>query len=224
MDNAQSYLEEQEFRATVYGLLSRIFRTEVDQAFYDALAAFCADEALAGEAAPFSEGLARMRGYFANAGLNPLTDLAVDYARVFLGAGIADGSAAYPYESVYTSKEGLMMQEARDEVLAMYRAWGLGRLDNLVEPEDHLAFELEFMMFLVQQEAEAAVAGDEERTAEAREAQAVFVRDHLNRWTGKLFADVDRYGETGFYKAAALMTREFLAAETALLGGEEAVS
>ena len=54
----------------------------------------------------------------------PADDLAVDYARVFLGAGEANGKAAYPYESVYTSPEGLVRQEARARVRAIYAAGG----------------------------------------------------------------------------------------------------
>ena len=45
--------------------------------------------------------------------------------RAFIGHGIDAYSAAYPFESVYTSPKRLMMQEARDEVLAVYRSEGL---------------------------------------------------------------------------------------------------
>jgi len=54
-----------------------------------------------------------------------LNDLAVDYARIFLGVGIAEGSAAYPYESVYTSKKRIIMQDTLDQVKAMYVAKGI---------------------------------------------------------------------------------------------------
>ena len=49
---------------------------------------------------------------------NSVTDLAVDYVRTFIGHGVDAFSAAYPFESVYTSEKRLLMQEgARDEVL-----------------------------------------------------------------------------------------------------------
>jgi anaerobic sulfite reductase subunit A len=50
------------------------------------------------EEGELTEGYRIFEDYFRNPGLDPLTDLAVDYARVFLGAGIAEGDVAYPYE------------------------------------------------------------------------------------------------------------------------------
>ena len=41
-----------------------------------------------------------------------------------------------------------MMQEARDEVLAVYRSEGLDKLPSWKESEDHIALELEFMAVL----------------------------------------------------------------------------
>lgn len=214
MENWQDAREEQEYKATAYGLLARIFRKEVDREFYDALAALVADDATANDSSPFSQGLVQMQSYFVDPGLNPLKDLAVDYARVIIGAGVSDGSAAYPYESVYTSPDHLVMQQARDDVMAVYRQWGLGRILETVEPEDHITFELEFMMFLAQKGAQAAANKDAEGLAQAQEAQAQFLSDHLLRWTPAFCADVERYSKTAFYKAAALMTKEFLESES----------
>ena len=86
-----------------------------------------------------------MRRYLARRGPDARQDLAVDYARVFLAAGVYEGETAVPYESVYTSPEGILMQDSRDEVVRAYRRWGLAIPRDLNVPEDHLAFELEFM-------------------------------------------------------------------------------
>ena len=44
-------------------------------------------------------------------------DLAVDYAHTFLAAGSTkEEQRACPFESVFTSRAGLMMQEGRDQV------------------------------------------------------------------------------------------------------------
>ena len=71
------------------------------------------------------EGYRLMAKFMSNVWENSLTDLAVDYVRTFIGHGVDAFSAAYPFESVYTSEKRLLMQEARDEVLAIYRsaAW-----------------------------------------------------------------------------------------------------
>ena len=72
-------------------------------------------------------------------------DLAVDFLHTFIGVTQDREQVAFPYESVYTSPEHLLMQDARDEVLAAYRAAKVVLVDEACEPEDHLAFELEFM-------------------------------------------------------------------------------
>ena len=43
----------------------------------------------------------------------------------FLGAGIAEGLVAFPFESVYTSKDRLVMQDAYEQVLRIYRSNGV---------------------------------------------------------------------------------------------------
>ena len=53
-----------------------------------------------------------------------VTELAIDFVRTFIGHGVNAYSAAYPYESVYTSERRLMMQEARAEVLQTLRENG----------------------------------------------------------------------------------------------------
>ena len=129
--------------AAFYALLSSIFYLELTEEQIDGLAesgfAFPDDGSEVGDAC------AAMRRYLARRGPDARQDLAVDYARVFLAAGVYEGETAVPYESVYTSPEGILMQDSRDEVVRAYRRWGLAIPRDLNVPEDHLAFELEFM-------------------------------------------------------------------------------
>jgi len=74
-------------------------------------------------------------------------DLAVEYAGLFLNMRLV---SVAPFESVYTSPEHLLMQEARDEVLSEYRREGLDKVKDFKEPEDHIALELGFMAYLCQ--------------------------------------------------------------------------
>ena len=85
------------------------------------------------------EGYRMICGYLSQADGTVLTELAVDYVRAFIGSGNDGFSAAYPYESVYTSPKRLMMQDARDEVLVLYRAFGLDKQESWKEGEDHIA-------------------------------------------------------------------------------------
>ena len=154
------------------------------------------------------------------------TDLAVDYAKVFLAAGIPQGGAAFPYESVYTSPDGLVMQEARDEVVRLYRAKGLG-VEGAVEPEDHIAFEFEFLVRLCCEGREAAQAGDAKALEASIEEQRAFLATHVLNWVPRFCEDVVRYANTEFYRAIALMTAGFAAMDAEVLdqmGGRAMIS
>ena len=147
-------------RSAVYRLLARLYRVEVDA------------------------GYRTIATYLSGADAHAITDLAVDYVRAFIGHGIDAYSAAYPFESVYTSPKRLMMQEARDEVLAVYRSEGLDKLPTWKEAEDHIALELEFM----------AALGD--RIVAAAEAD-----------------DLRRFAQCGLYQGLASLTDGFLQVE-----------
>lgn len=72
-------------------------------------------------------GYGQVRRYFSFASTDTRTQLAVEYARIFLAAGVfsQDVATAVPYESVFTSEGRLMMQESRDDVVRRYAADGL---------------------------------------------------------------------------------------------------
>lgn len=142
-----------------------------------------------------------------------LTDLAVDYARVFLGAGIASLEAAYPYESLYTG-EKLIMQEARDEAVARYDADGLQVSNQIDFPEDHISLQLEYLAFLCRKTA--YIAGDEEQVNICFKDQAAFLKRLLN-WVPDFCDDAERYAATAFYKALAVITRAYIRMDYALI-------
>lgn len=191
-------------RAALYRLLSRIYRSEVDAPLLDALKGmtFPTD-------APqpqLAEGYARLRTWLEGCGERALDDLAADYAAVFLAAGSADGSAAIPCESVYTSPRKIYMQEAWESVTALYRAHALGKAEGLDDlMEDHLALELAFMAHLI---------GENDT-----KHQQAFLEGHLLNWVPDFVADIDRYARQDFYKAVGLITLGFLKLDLALLSG-----
>ena len=81
-------------------------------------------------------------------------ELAVDFACSILAAGTYEERMATPYESVFTSESGLLMQEARDDVYRLMCEAHLGVKEELRTPEDHLSFECEFMAKLADRQAE----------------------------------------------------------------------
>lgn len=197
-----------ENRRGIYRLLGRLYIKEVDQGLLDMLVKMqfptaCADEELEEGYRLLEESLKNISGDF-------LDDLAVDYARVFLSAGVAQGMAAFPYESVYTSKKRLMMQDARNSVAALYGAEGLkpGK-DMFRAPEDHVGLELEFMAHL----CEKSLAGD----PLGEEQQRTFLKTHLLNWIYVFTSEVIKYAQTDFYKALGKITRGFMNLERSFL-------
>ena len=203
-------------RATMYGLLGRIFQREVDNAFLAELRAMRYPQNT-GNAA-FDEAFAQLYRFMRHARENVLDVLAVDYARTFLGSGILNGNAAFPYESVYTSEHALLMQAARDQVLAIYRT---NRLDASVswnDPEDHLALELEFMRVMCERTATALESQETSMDAHALVAtQYAFLKRHLLPWVPRFCLDVKRFSTTDFYHGAVTLTEAFLNDDAALL-------
>ena len=63
-----------------------------------------------------AQGYDDMRRYLRHVNSGTRQALACDYAHTFLAVGNYETFAATPFESVFTSQLGLMMQEARDEV------------------------------------------------------------------------------------------------------------
>ncbi len=188
-------------RADIYRFLSRCYKVEIDAKTLADMKnmSFPLAEGSLGE------GYAMLRGYLDSCGDNAIEELAVDYARVFLAAGSAEGAAAIPCESVYASPAKIYMQENWEEVRAEYIRFGMVKaeaLDDLME--DHLAIELEFMSYLANKGEYAA--------------QKSFAENHLLNWMGSFVADIDKYARCDFYKAIGRITEGFIKMDAAFLG------
>jgi putative dimethyl sulfoxide reductase chaperone len=201
-------------RADAYGFLSTVYSRETSR---DMLAELRKQMAQA-EAGGEGDGHAQLARFFqetSEMALDALeTELAADYAGLFLAARKRN---APPYESVYTSPDRLLMQEARDQVIVEYAAEGLECGEFLKGPEDHIAIELEFMRALCGKAAEALEAQDVATAKQFTEKQRAFLDRHLQNWVPQFCADVQKNSRTGFYPAIAQITLEHLSMEPELL-------
>ena len=202
-------------RARTYGLLARIFRVEVDGKFLEELRHLKFPTSTGNEHVDY--GYRTMYNYLKGTWEDTLLDLARDYARTFIGHGNNGRSAAYPFESVHTSEKRLLMQDARDEVLAIYRSAGLDKKNSWKEGEDHVALELEFEQVLTNRTAEALRKGDEEEAAALLTTQRNFLEDHLLSWVPMMTADMKRFAKTDLYQGLAYLTDGFLNTDKAFL-------
>lgn len=202
-------------RAEFYRLLASLYFKEVSEEFIARLKGLPAE--LSDEAGLLGEGFKELRDYFARRGPDPRTDLAADYARIFLAAGMFEGDAGCPYESIYTSEEKLVMQEARDEVRAVYLAHSVNVNEELRLPEDHLSFELEFLAILSDRAAELAKARDMQGLVENLKTQVGFIDAHLLNWLEKLEERVIELARHRFYPAIMHITEGYLEQDRAFL-------
>ncbi|RYH07086.1 molecular chaperone [Tropicimonas sp. IMCC6043] len=131
-------------------------------------------------------------------------DLAVVYARLFLGAG--DRSQQVPvYESAFTSEKGLICQQATVEIERLLRDHGLNT-DGWREPADHIAVELEFLAWLAGKAGETKDPG-------AEAGQRELLSRHLLLWGPDFCALCIKRDTSGFYAAAARVLHDALGSE-----------
>jgi TorA maturation chaperone TorD len=185
--------------AAAYRFLSTAVFKELDRGQIQALR----NEGLpAGENARMEKAAQEISRYLKRSDDTVETKLRVDFARVFLAAGIYEkGDSPAPYESVFTSPKGIMMQEARDDAVKRYAEVGMVVNKDLNEPEDHLAFELEYMAILHDRMADAIKSSDEENLSALREKTDAFAKEHLLNWLGSLQQRVAKYAKGPFYPA-----------------------
>ena len=200
-------------RADTYRLLARLYRHELSEEDLDILhdMMFPADSANA----DIDTGYRLIATYLSNLWCESAEELQIDYARCFVGHGEDTYGAAFPFESVYTSPKRLLMQDARDKVLAC----GLDKSDDWREGEDHIALELEFMAFMAQRCSEALAEGRDDKAGELLETQLKFLEGHLLVWTPMLTADMRKFAKSELYLGLSYLTDGFLADDAACIKG-----
>ena len=202
-------------RARTYGLLARIFRVEVDGKFLEELRHLRFPTSTGNEHVDY--GYRTMYNYLKGTWEDTLLDQARDYARTFIGHGNNGRSAAYPFESVHTSEKRLLMQDARDEVLAIYRANLLKKGEEWNDCEDHIALELEFMQVMSERTAKALKEGKEDEAVEMLKTQRAFVGQHLANWVPMFVSDIKYFSQTDLYIGAGELLLGFVQTEVEAL-------
>lgn len=146
--------------------------------------------------------------------------MACDYAHTFLAAGNYETFAATPFESVFTSELGLMMQEARDGVYKMYCEQHIQPQADLHVPEDHVSFEFEFLATVIERTNAALLASDFDRARDLAQTVSDFHAQHQLNWVDDLCDAVLDVAETRFYRGVSKVTRGFVHIETDVIADE----
>ncbi|HHY25528.1 MAG TPA: molecular chaperone TorD family protein [Desulfitobacterium dehalogenans] len=141
-----------------------------------------------------------------------------EYQRLFVGPG----PVLVPiWESVYFDPEHLMFGERTMEVRECYRKYHLESIHKNRQPEDHLAVELEFMMYLIGQ---YLASEDEGQQRELLGEQKVFLRKHLATWKDEFLQLMKDSTDCPLYRGGGQLLKEFLDMELEMFEHLEEVS
>jgi len=141
-------------------------------------------------------------------------ELAADFCDLFLKS---DKDSALPYASMYIGKSGLLNDTPAKEMLELMTEHGFAIDENLNEPADHIAIELDFLGNLIIRSNEL----DQEAELEsALEQQESIIRQYLLSWTPKFSAKCQSFDEFGFYAAVVMLMVAFLELDCSYLKGE----
>ena len=185
----------------MYAFLSTLFRHELTQAQIDEIPSMRLPAQT--QNAHLDKGYRNLVRYMNHSNEFTHTELAADFLHTFIGNTQNSKLVAYPYESVQMSEERLLLQEQHTQVLATYRENKVALNTDINEPEDHIAFELEFMQIMGERAYELITdpSQDEEAYLEPLRAKRNFLIAHLLEWTPKFVNEINAVSKTLFYRA-----------------------
>jgi len=121
----------------------------------------------------------------------PLDRVQGEYTRLFITG--YPTTPCPPYESAY--RHGVLLGDVTEELVGTYRHFGLEVVaDN---PPDHLAVELEFMIYLSRLHSLLESPADQEAVEQAQQA---FLKDHLRQWLPRFATDLVAHARLDFYR------------------------
>lgn len=142
-------------------------------------------------------------------------NMAREYTRLFIHA--FPHVVAPPYGSIYLEKDGQGYGRTTSEVLRFYQERSFTLKEDLKDPPDHIAHELEFMGILADQEGQTS--GSEKIKLE--EIQMDFFCRFILPWITSFCAKIVEHSLFPFYQYLGDLTREFIDFEKNYLGVPE---
>ena len=207
LDDIAVALEE---RPAFYHLLARLYFKPLSREQIDGIARmdFSVYE---GVNEHFDAGVNDVRRYLRRVHSGTKQELAIDFTASFGGMSTWQGRYATPYESVFTSSEGLLYQESYHEVYRLYRENGVELAEGYDFPDDHLSFMFEFLAIMSDRAAEALREGDAARALEIVRASRGFLADHVESWYDAMAEVALLLFKTRFYRGVVEITRGWVA-------------
>jgi len=190
-----SALDEEIARAEMYGLLASLFYQPPGDELLAQLQAAVTE-------APQQGGFLEepWRDLVAQARTMTATQIAQEYNALFGGVGKPE---VYLYGSHYLS--GFLNEKPLVQLRDDLAALGLARDANMPETEDHVAYLMEVMRYLI--------AGDDVAVCNLTQ-QSGFFSQHLQPWVSRLCQTLAVHPRAVFYARAATLTEAFVSVES----------
>jgi len=191
-------------RSNIYGLLAAVYRQEINSDLLQQIK----DPRFMGVLSDLgSEELAL---FFQKPDKELLEELAVEYARLFLGPG----RHVSPHESVHHPREdgqwGGFWGKSTVEVKKLIESTGLDYKDAYKGMPDHISVEFEFMQQVILREEKAWEEADTKTASTCRHLEKIFIEEHLVRWIPTFCDKVIKEAESPFYREMAALTIKFI--------------
>jgi TorA maturation chaperone TorD len=200
-------------RSSIYGLLAAIYRQEVSS---DLLQQIKGPQFLG---VLTKLGIELNNGFFKTPEKELLEEMAVEYARLFVGPG----KHISPHESVHHKRDdgqnGQLWGLSTAEVRNFIESSGLKYESDYKGLPDHISVELEFMQQVTQREETAWIEKDDGIAGQCLKNEKKFIEEHLARWIPDFCEKVIKEAYLPFYREMAKLTKTFIEFEAEEIRG-----
>jgi len=184
-------LPEDVMRADIYDLIGGILRREPEAELIDYISNLDGDNTPLGSAFSTLAKLGRSLD---------ITAIREEYVNLFIGVGRGE---ILPFASYYLT--GFLNEKPLANLRGDMAAIGISRVENVKEPEDHIASLMDIMAGLIR--------GDFGRPFSVGE-QATFFHKHISTWASLLFQDIEAAKGAVFYAPVGTIGKLFMDIES----------
>lgn len=210
METGAELIEVMQARAAMYETLASLYFDILTPEQIDAMAAQDFTELRASENENIASGFNDIYRYLRKRNTGTHQELSRDFSSCFLGTHSYKGFVAQPYESLFMDASGMLHAGACREVHRLYKSECVALRSGYDYPDDHLAFECEFMAILC---SRSVLALQERNIGEAKrllQVQRNFVAGHLGVWFRRLHDLCLKFIKTRFYRGVLNITQGFI--------------
>lgn len=209
LHSSASVLDSLASRKRFYDMLAVFYRNSLSQEQIDIMAeldfaSFDTDEPL------LEQGFDDIRRYLRKRNTGTRQALATDYTSAFAGVKTIEEKTAIPCASLFLSGIKHFYAEQRGIVLNIYKKELVRLSEGVNLPEDHLAFELEFLGIMSENCLEALQADDVQTAIRKLDVSKDFIENHILNWFEKFESVANEIIETRFYRGVIRITKGYL--------------